>query len=109
MDCAHAVTRSPHPLFADPITRRFVDAPAGPANSHPEAWDLHRCPRAQVDHGTWLVVQAWSAHRWGGMAAGPLPASGGSMDQTLHWIEAARVLDSILAETQAKPAPRSDD
>lgn len=109
MTCEFVRTRSPAPLFPDPVTGEWFDNPDGPANSHPEEWDLHLCPRAQLDSEVWVLVSAWMSHRWGGMAAGPLPAPGGSLDQTTHWIEACMLLDHIKADLEAHPTTQPND
>lgn len=109
MTCEWIHKRHEAPLFPDPLTGEWFDRPGKPANSRPDAWDLHRCPRGQIDSSVWSLVSAWMAYRWGGMAPGPLPASGGTLDQTVHWIEGAAILDAVKAELDAHPTPRSDD
>jgi hypothetical protein len=107
--CAWIHKRHEQPLFPDPLTGQWFDLPDQPANSRPDAWDLHLCPRAQIDSSIWTLVSAWLAYRWGGMAAGPLPALGGTLDQTVHWIEGTAILDSVKNDLDAHPPPRNDD
>lgn len=82
--------RTEFPVFPDPVTGSFHKS-----GHH----DLHRCPACQVGREWADVVNTWMVFG-GGESRGPLPVSGGWMDQSQWFADVHAVLSNERAKYQ---------
>lgn len=91
---------APAPVFPDPRTGSFFES---------DLLDLRRCPACQIGHDWIDLVTTWGVFA-GQEAKGPLPLSGGWLDQ-MQWFadahqvlagERVRYLEAARKEAEAK-------